>query len=243
MGAPGPGPAPPCPHRWTNHPLRSGQCAPTPGPASACFRSRTQARIRPAIHDHRLEDQCCRRGFLPPFGCRHSLLGSSDTRPGLGPPSRSAYRPRTSGAGPGRDYHVPHPRAATGSGASSTPGTAVLTPTGCRARPAPAASQRPVPTPRSNHPPAGPLFTRHQRRFTRFTRPVCPSPVALRVERRTLGLSPCAPHPAVTGDARQGRARPSSTSPELHSRHDHRPPICEFTRWVRPRVATADEHC
>jgi hypothetical protein len=49
--------------------------------------------------------------------------------------------------GPGRGFHVPHPRDTTGLGALSTPGTAVLAPAGCRALPAPAASQRPVPAP------------------------------------------------------------------------------------------------
>ena len=54
----------------------------------------------------------------------------------------------------------------TGVGALSTPGTAVLTPARCRARPSPAASQRPVPAPRCHIPPAGLRFTRHQRGFS-----------------------------------------------------------------------------
>jgi len=37
---------------------------------------------------------------------------------------------------------------------------------------------------------AGHCFTRHQRGFTQFTRPVFPSPVAARMERAALGLSP-----------------------------------------------------
>jgi len=57
--------------------------------------------------------------------------------------------------GPGRGFHVPHQRDTTGMGASSTPGTAVLSLTGCRARPAPAASQRPVPAPRTHIPSRG----------------------------------------------------------------------------------------
>jgi hypothetical protein len=51
--------------------------------------------------------------------------------------------------GPGRGYHVPRLRDTTGLGALSTPGTAVLALAGCRARPSPAASQRPVPAPRN----------------------------------------------------------------------------------------------
>ena len=59
--------------------------------------------------------------FRPPaFASR-----SSDTRRGVGPSSRSAYRPT---AGPRRGYRVPHTRAATGLGASFTPGTTVLYP-------------------------------------------------------------------------------------------------------------------
>jgi hypothetical protein len=64
-------------------------------------------------------------GFLLPFGRRHSLLGSSCSRPGTGPSSRSAYRaPQCARTRTG------FPRSAlrdtTGVGASSTPGTAVL---------------------------------------------------------------------------------------------------------------------
>ncbi len=91
--------------------------------------------------------------FLLPFGHRHSLLGHPIPAQELGLPHSRLTGP--SGAGPGRGYHVPHPRDTTGLGASSTPGTAVLTPTGRRARPARAASQRPVPTPRHHHPPRG----------------------------------------------------------------------------------------
>jgi len=57
------------------------------------------------------------------------------------------------------------------------PGDSGALPARCRARPAPAASQRPVPSTPHPHPTAGLLITRHQRRFTRFTRPACPSPV------------------------------------------------------------------
>jgi hypothetical protein len=81
------------------------------------------------------------------------------------------------GGGPCRGFHVPHSRVTTGLGAFSTPGTAVLT---LDRMPCPASACRitaacpytPLPQPTTE-----PLFTRHQRRFTRFTRPVCPSPV------------------------------------------------------------------
>ena len=120
--------------------------------------------------------------------------------------------------GPGRGFHVPHQRDTTGLGALSTPGTAVLTPAGCRARPAPAASQRPVPTPRCNNPPAEPRITRHQRRFTRFTRPACPLPV-IPGWNEDPRASLQAPHPAVTSDARQRRGHDTSTRRELRLRH------------------------
>src|SRR6185312_7321806 len=82
--------------------------------------------------------------FRPPaFACRVILF----------PPGNWAFLtvglPGTTCApGPGRGYHVPHLRDTAGVGALSIPGTAVLTPAGCRARPSPAASQRPVPAPR-----------------------------------------------------------------------------------------------
>ena len=60
---------------------------------------------------------------LPAFASR-----SSDSRRGLGPPSRSAYRTRQSESGPRRGYHVPHARAMTGVGALYTPRTTVLAP-------------------------------------------------------------------------------------------------------------------
>jgi hypothetical protein len=44
--------------------------------------------------------------------------------------------------------------------------------------------------PCSSIPSAGIRLTRHQRGFTRFTRPACPSPVAARMERAALGLPP-----------------------------------------------------
>src|SRR5262245_7895860 len=88
----------------------------------------------------------------------------------------------------------------------------------CRARPAPAASQRPVPAPRTRIPPAGLRFTRHQRGFTRFTRQACPSPVTHRMGRQALGLSPVLRTPPLP--AAHDRAGPGmSTRPELRDRH------------------------
>jgi hypothetical protein len=52
-----------------------------------------------------------------------------------------------------------------------------------------------------------------------FARPVFPSPVAARMERAALGLTPRASHPAdqEPDNARRGGDRPSSTDLELHA--------------------------
>jgi hypothetical protein len=98
------------------------------------------------------------------------------------------------------------------------PGDGGALPARCRARPAPAASQRPVPAPRTRIPPAGLRFTRHQRGFTRFTRPARPSPATHRMRRQILGLSPALRTPPLP--AAHDRAGPGvSTHPEPRDRH------------------------
>jgi len=156
-------------------------------------------------------------GFLLPFGCRHWLVGSSCSRSGTGPSLRSAYRARYARTRTG------FPRSAlrdtTGVGALSTPGTAVLS------RPDAVPGRRlPLSSGQSLHPAAtshlrGLRFTRHQRRFTRFTRPACPSPVTTRMGRAALGLSPVLRTPPLP--ATHDRAGPGvSTRPELRDRHN-----------------------
>ena len=68
---------------------------------------------------------------------------------------------------------------------------------------------------------AGLCMTRHQREFKQFTRPTFPSPVAARMERAALGLSPpgFAPRRPGADDARRGGDRPSSTDLELLAQH------------------------
>jgi hypothetical protein len=122
--------------------------------------------------------------------------------------------------GPGRGFHVPHLRDVAGVGASSTPGTAVLSLARCRARPAPAASQRPVPAPRTHIPPRG-CASRGINGGSHDS-PVRPAP-SLWPPGGTGDpwAFPCAPHPAVTSGARQGGAGPGvSTRPELRNRHN-----------------------
>ena len=157
-----------------------------------------------------------RPGFLPPFGHRHSLLGSSCSRPGTGPSLRSAYRAyaRTRTGFP-RSAPARYDRG----GCPLYPGDSGALLARCRARPAPAASHRLVPAPRTCIPPAGLRFTRHQRGFTRFTRPACPSPVAAWMGQAALGLSPVLRTPPLP--AAHDRAGPGvSTRPELRDRHD-----------------------
>ena len=93
-------------------------------------------------------------------------------------------------SGPQRGYHVPLVRDTTGQGAPSTPGTAVFTrPDKCLRSP-PAASQRPVPTPRHcNHHPGLTLTRRHQG-FNYVHPSVFSSTCGLRMDRAPLGLNP-----------------------------------------------------
>ena len=112
--------------------------------------------IRPVIRGDRLEGRPSCPGFPLPFGCRHSLLGHPIPAGGLGLP-HGRLTGQDHPPGPRRGYRVPHARAATGVGAPYNPRTMVLSPAGSPPRPAPAASQRPVPKPRSSIPSCGVL--------------------------------------------------------------------------------------
>jgi hypothetical protein len=92
-------------------------------------------------------------------------------------------------------------------------------------------------------------FTRHQRGFKQFTRPVFPSPAAVRMERATAWAFPqsFAPRRPGADNARQGGDRPSSTDLKLLAQHHISvdPPIgssltaCDLVsqrqRWASPR--------
>jgi hypothetical protein len=69
-----------------------------------------------------------------------------------------------------------------------------------------------------------------------FTRPVFPSPVAPGWNGSPWAL-PRASHPDLTGDARRGGDRPSSTSLKHALRHQPNLQPRGLTRYVRPRVA------
>jgi hypothetical protein len=83
----------------------------------------------------------------------------------------------------------------------------------------------------------GSRITRHQRRFTRFTRPVCPLPVTPWMVQGSSGFPPELRTPPLPATHAEGGARPLSTCLRLRTRHSGRSPFCESTRYVRPRVA------
>lgn len=127
---------------------------------------------------------CCLSAY------RHSLLGSSAARPGVGPSSRSAYRTNDFASGPGRDYHVPHARATTGIGC-------LLYPEGGGAHPAgkksPAGACRSATA--SPYTPLGqPISEAHDNETSTQVHAIHPPGLALtcnpRMERRPSGLNP-----------------------------------------------------
>ena len=103
-------------------------------------------------------------GFLPPFGCRHSLLGSSCARWGMHLPHGRPTGGRS--AGPQRGCRVAHEQDPTGQGALLTPGTVVRSRPAIILRPAPAAFRGQSLRPRWNIPSAGVTFTRRHQGFT-----------------------------------------------------------------------------
>ena len=150
-----------------------------------------------------------------PFGHRLSLLGHPVTRRGIGPSSRSAYRPngRTS---------TGFPRSARTScdrgGRPLYPGDDGAHPDRWRL---PAgvcrfAAARPC-TPLQLPSLRGLRLTRESTRVPPIRPSGLPQPVAARMERAALGLKPRASHPAdpEPDDARRGGDRPSSTDLEL----------------------------
>jgi hypothetical protein len=155
---------------------------------------------------------------LPAFASR-----SSDSRRGIPPSSRSAYRPK------GRTP-TGLPRSAR---TSCDRGGCPLYPEDGGALPGlrDVLSRRlPLNGGQSFHPAptshrAGLRFTRHQRGFTRFTRPVFPSPVASRMERARPWAFPRASHPAVTGGARRGWGQAIEHGPQTTLTTSAEPPI------------------
>jgi hypothetical protein len=104
-------------------------------------------------------------------------------------------------------------------------------------QPAPAASQRPVLAPHYSIPSAGPLLTRHQRRFTLFTRPVFPLPVAPGWNGDPWAFPELRTPLLLATHVRVGTGHKHEPGP-MHSTSAE-PPICTVPHRVRPRVATS----
>jgi hypothetical protein len=175
---------------------------------------------------------CC----LSATGVRFS--GHPNPTRGVAPFSRSAYRTPNTATDPVgvSTFHTHESRPGW---APSLPRGRRCSPwTGCRARPAPAASQRHVPALRY-HTHHGATIHEASTKVHAIHPSGLPLTRDLPVGQEILWLSPRATHPAVTNNARQGRPG-HSTSPELHHQYHLGPPISELTRKVRPGVATAD---
>ena len=193
----------------------------------------------PASYPRRLAEEPARcPSFLLPFGHRHSLLGSSISRWRVGPSLRSAYRSLLKRPDPigVPTFHTCEMRPGwvppVSRGRRCTPGRQKIPD-----RRLPLFCGQPLHPAPTVHP-ARLAITRHQRRFTQFTRPVCPLPV-------TPGWSgspsafPRASHPAVASDARRGWGQATEHGPGTTQPAWAGPPICESARCVRPRVATS----
>jgi len=96
----------------------------SPDRVSPLSRPGTRPGIRPVMRDGGRGGQPYLSRFPVAFRPPAFASRSSDTRRGVGPSLRSAYRTRRSG--PRRGYHVAHAQDATGLGASCTPGAVVL---------------------------------------------------------------------------------------------------------------------
>jgi hypothetical protein len=185
--------------------------------ASAPFRARAPGPVSGQLSRTASGGPAIAPGFPAAFRPPAFASRSPCSRPGPGPSLRSAYR-----APPG----CPDPDGvSTFHTCEIRPGWVPPLPRGRRCSPRPDAvpgRRLPLPSGQSLHPaPAshqrGSSITGHQRGFTRFTRPVCPSPVASRMGRETLGLSPVLrtpPLPAAHDRAGPGREHaPGTTLP------------------------------
>ena len=183
-----PGPRSPYPHRLTR-------------PASAPFRVRAPARIRPVMREDRRK-----AGHRSPVSCCLSATGIRF--PGRPTPLEDWA---TLASGLPATSPCPDPnRVPTFHSARNDRGGCLLYPEGGGALPADKKSPAGACRFTAASPYAPPYIhrarltiTRHQRRFTRFTRPVCPLPVTPRWNRGPSAF-PRASHPAVTSSARRG---------------------------------------
>ena len=168
------------------------------------------------------------RARLPALACRVIL-----SRRGLCLP---CGRPTGSRPGPRRGFHVPHERPAAGVGASYIPGTAMLARPIPLPRPAPAATQRPVPAPRWFFPTSR---ASHNETSTEVYA-IHPSGLPLACDPRlgqgSLGFSPSfGPRRCQRRTSGWGQACEHLPGTTLSTSVD--PPIRELNRTVQLRVA------
>ncbi len=134
-------------------------------------------------------------------------------------------------------FHVPHARVATGMGALSTPGTAVLTRPTAFLRSPPAASQRQSPCTPVLLPSSGAQHHEASSRVHCIHPSGLPLACSARMRRAPLGLSPelhTLPSPAAHVGVGTGVEHTPGTTQSTTSVD---PPFCESSRNVRPRVA------
>ena len=191
----------------------------SPAHVSALSGPATRAGIRPVIRGGRWRGRPCRRGFLPPFGYRHSLVGHPV------PPRNSA--PLTVGL-PGT--HLDPDGVSTFRTSESRPDWVPSLPRG------PAVLSRPVRSLRSPLAPSprgqalSPRSSSHLRSYPlrgvikgslAFTRPAFPLAWLFpRMEQGPLGSLPGLRTPTgKTCGARRSGGRASNTRPESHDRH------------------------
>ena len=207
-----------CPRQ---HPFGSGPL----GPASGRFLTTTAWSSSHAVVSP--------VAFRPPVSASWASCPAEGFRPSYDRPT-GPTRP-----GPRRGFHVPRTRDTTGVGAPYTPRPAVFPRPALTARsPLAAPSSGRALSPRCSSRLPGLEITRHHQEFT-FVHP-SGLPLARllpQTERGPLGFYPGLRTPTdKTRRRTPGRGSILNTDRELRTRHD-RPPICEFTRYARPRVA------
>ena len=181
--------------------------------------------IRPVMRGDRLEGATIVSRFPVAFRLPAFASWSSDSRRGVGPSSRLAYRAR-----PSARTSTGLPRSARTScdrgGCPLYPEDDGAHPAGSPPRPAPAASQRPVPKPRHIHRTMRGSPSRGiNRGLLTFTRPVFPSPAPPGWNRRRFGFPPSfAPRRHQQRTSRVGTGHRARTW-NYRSTHIRRSPI------------------
>jgi hypothetical protein len=191
--------------------------------------------IRPVIHHGSAGGLIARDGFLSPFGHRHSLLGHPIPAGELGPPHG-----RLTGQTPDPDGLPRSARASCDRGGrplypedgGAHSGRSWLPAGACRFTAASPCTRR------TSHR-AGISHNEASTRVQAIHPSGLPKPVAARMERAALGLTPRASYPAdqrPTTHAKVGTGQRARTW-NYRSTHIRRSPIRYFTQCVRPRVA------